>query len=426
MKERIEYGKIIERLQELRGGVQRDPTMATHTRQRYLAQISEQAPPVRPSASFIEQLLSYWRNRSRMLKTAVSVALTIVILFVGTGLTVQASQSSLPGDNLYPVKRLSENVQTAFTVGQSANAALAVTLAQRRIQEAIALAGQASVEETRHLSIESLIDQLNETMAKIAQLQETDPQHASTLAEQLGQSLTQHQQTLRQISEQAPAQQRERITNALANSQSLQQQMGQPDGGTPSQGQSDGEQKGRPADSDSADDGAVTSDKTPSAQQERDRDRIHTDDPGEGPQDDAGQTNQERGQGRNDDHGKNDGRPKDRDRDQEHAQQDDDEADDDDDSKEDSDDQAEDDAPGAKVENEGEEDDQDQSDQGQQGSGGNPHDDDDADDDGGTDDDDGDDEASDDDKGSGNADNNAGGQGHQNPGDDDDGDDEDD
>jgi len=71
----------------------------------------------------------------RMQKLAVtSVVVTSVLFSSGTGL-VQASSSSLPGDNLYPVKRSWEGIQLLLVVDPNAKQVLATTFEEERVKE---------------------------------------------------------------------------------------------------------------------------------------------------------------------------------------------------------------------------------------------------------------------------------------------------
>ena len=67
----------------------------------------------------------------------VAVALVAVILLAGlVGGTVYASAGALPGDVLYPIKRINEQVQWTFALDEEARARLREGLAERRREEA--------------------------------------------------------------------------------------------------------------------------------------------------------------------------------------------------------------------------------------------------------------------------------------------------
>ncbi|MGQ9715524.1 MAG: DUF5667 domain-containing protein, partial [Anaerolineae bacterium] len=67
----------------------------------------------------------------------VAVALMAVILLAGmVGGTVYASAGALPGDPLYPIKRINEQIQWTFAFGEEARERLQEGLAERRREEA--------------------------------------------------------------------------------------------------------------------------------------------------------------------------------------------------------------------------------------------------------------------------------------------------
>ncbi|MFO7916593.1 MAG: DUF5666 domain-containing protein, partial [Anaerolineae bacterium] len=197
MTEINEYKGIVERLKELRKSVYRDPEMAARTRERYLAQVEDMAPRSRQGMSFVARLVLYWKGQSEMFRKVASIALVIVLLLVGTGVTVQASQNSLPGDRLYSLKRFSENVRQKLAVSEAADTALAVSLAERRIQEATSLAERSDAGD--RIDVEDLTQQLSRAIEKIEALEKTDPERARALAQQLDEALSQNKKVLGEI-----------------------------------------------------------------------------------------------------------------------------------------------------------------------------------------------------------------------------------
>jgi hypothetical protein len=79
--------------------------------------------------------------RSGWLKTATIVlAIVMAISASGTG-TAYASQDSLPGDALYPVKIATENIRRGFTFNDEAQIELELGFASKRLEEIEALSG---------------------------------------------------------------------------------------------------------------------------------------------------------------------------------------------------------------------------------------------------------------------------------------------
>ena len=70
-----------------------------------------------------------------MVTTLISIFLILATVLGGSGITVVAAQSSLPGDFLYPVKTLSEDAFYQLTLGDQERLNLALDYADRRLAE---------------------------------------------------------------------------------------------------------------------------------------------------------------------------------------------------------------------------------------------------------------------------------------------------
>ena len=94
------------------------------------------------------------------------VTITLLILVIAGGSTVYASQSSLPGDTLYPVKTGVENLQLAITTSPAVKADLYLKFTQRRIDEV-----QQEVKLNRNVSTETLVkiqQQFDDTLKELS------------------------------------------------------------------------------------------------------------------------------------------------------------------------------------------------------------------------------------------------------------------
>lgn len=79
--------------------------------------------------------------------TAVATLAALLVLTLLGGGTIAASANSLPGDSLYAVKRITEEVQLVFTLDQQAKEELVQKLDERRREEAKAVASIGRVTE---------------------------------------------------------------------------------------------------------------------------------------------------------------------------------------------------------------------------------------------------------------------------------------
>ena len=85
-----------------------------------------------------------------MLSTFASIIIAVTLLLGGSGATVAAAQSSLPGDILYDLKLLSENTAAQFVADPEVQFDLSLDLLERRAEEiqTLLLDRQVPAEET--------------------------------------------------------------------------------------------------------------------------------------------------------------------------------------------------------------------------------------------------------------------------------------
>ena len=123
-----------------------DVTPSPQFKERTKMHLFDEARPAPVKAS--QPVWKWYRTPSRIL-APVSIAMLIFIIAGGT--TVYASQSSLPGDTLYPVKTGMENLQLAVTTSPAMKADLYLKFTQRRIDEV-----QQEVKLNRTVSTDTL------------------------------------------------------------------------------------------------------------------------------------------------------------------------------------------------------------------------------------------------------------------------------
>lgn len=114
---------------------------------------------------------------------AVSAFLVVALLFTsGVGVTY-ASEDALPGEYLYPVKEVSEEVRTQLILSDERKAQWLMERAHRRLEEAHLLAQEGSLnDETASLVEERFIKHANRAQKRIDILREKNPARAEALA----------------------------------------------------------------------------------------------------------------------------------------------------------------------------------------------------------------------------------------------------
>jgi len=105
------------------------------------------------------------------LKQPQAVALTIclaLILFGGPWMTLKASQSSLPGDLLYSVKKISEDVQTTIA-SDSSKVGLQAEFAGRRLEELNKVTYDSYSSEEKTEKSAKLMNDFKNNLAQVSQ-----------------------------------------------------------------------------------------------------------------------------------------------------------------------------------------------------------------------------------------------------------------
>lgn len=123
-----------------------------------------------------------------------AVALCLVVILVGGGGVAYAAQGSLPGNPLYAVKvDVTEPIQTALAVTPEAQADVHVELAQRRVEEAEALAVQGRLDATTTQQLEqNFNDQTASANDLAVEVGQSDPAAAVEIEAKIASSLSVH------------------------------------------------------------------------------------------------------------------------------------------------------------------------------------------------------------------------------------------
>ena len=132
--------QLKEKLKILQSIKSRNPDAAAQGKARYLAearQLAVTSTGLKRLTLWIENIKSLFRKKEKnpMFTTLISVFLILTTLLGGGGITVVAAQSSQPGDLLYPVKAISEDVYYQLTTGNQNRLNLSLDYADRRMVE---------------------------------------------------------------------------------------------------------------------------------------------------------------------------------------------------------------------------------------------------------------------------------------------------
>ncbi len=200
-----------------------------------------QGPPdVKPSASFksrarvqlmeqihARQAVTRWpwlryikevkqiQYKRRFSMVSIIVALVLAVSALGGG-TAYASQSSLPGDVLYPVKLGTENIRLAFAGADADKAELCLEFASSRVEEMTALVGKRRPDKV-DIAVNGYDDAMAMAMEKMEDAQGKGLGTAST-SEGVAEATLKHQEILDGLLGTVPDEARPGIEKAIAAS----------------------------------------------------------------------------------------------------------------------------------------------------------------------------------------------------------------
>ena len=182
------------------------PGFATATRRRLVSQIQQEQRQV--PLTWRERLQQLWTPKK--LAPVAFVFILMLSLFV-SGTIVSASQKSLPGDNLYAIKRTLEQIALTTSIDQASEAKLQIHYAEERLKEVRALIFEGRYEEVAS-TVEDYEDHINKSIELINAVSNQDVVQAHNLALELESILSQHRLILAALKINAP----ESIFSALS------------------------------------------------------------------------------------------------------------------------------------------------------------------------------------------------------------------
>ncbi|OGN91424.1 MAG: hypothetical protein A2Y88_05530 [Chloroflexi bacterium RBG_13_48_10] len=142
-KAKDEFGKRI--LSPLQTTAILDPQVVAEEKASYLllAENLRQGINLGPSKEDIQHeqatLTVFRRKHTLPLLRSLAVVLIAIIILFGTSLTVYAAQDSLPGESLYPLKVISEDIQISLTRSPEDRLDITLDHTNRRVEEITSL-----------------------------------------------------------------------------------------------------------------------------------------------------------------------------------------------------------------------------------------------------------------------------------------------
>lgn len=189
----------------LKNYVEPTPEFVSRSRNRLLTQIRRQR-----RASVAASLMAWLENlrlQRRLGWAVVAMLLVCSLLFGGTVSVARASQDSLPGEPLYPVKIGLERMAVAVTVSQDEDAQLQIDYTRRRLVEIQQLTMEGRFEHLPE-TVENLESQVTEALTTIDVVASRDQGNARELAATLRQTLKEQATLIDFLKDAVPAETR--------------------------------------------------------------------------------------------------------------------------------------------------------------------------------------------------------------------------
>ena len=147
------------------------------------------------------------------------IAAILLFLFGGTGLTVYAAQSALPGDALYPVKTGLEQTRLSLTSEEDRVAQIHLSLAQVRLDEIESLIQEGRFDQVGKTSAE-FEQQIQLAVEALKRLAEQDPARAAELTTQMMTELSSYTKALTGMLSNLPEDVKVMVEKAIIGSES--------------------------------------------------------------------------------------------------------------------------------------------------------------------------------------------------------------
>ncbi len=151
------------------------------------------------------------------MRVAVRLATVLLLagglVFGGSITTVSASLNSIPGDFLYPLKRMTENAQVRLAGDDTAKAELHVEFAGRRIQEATKIA-EESPEGDKALATVAVEGYKQEMQTVNRYLDDNKPEITVEIAKKVDAQSNEHEQVLNRMEKTLPTDAKQAVQEA--------------------------------------------------------------------------------------------------------------------------------------------------------------------------------------------------------------------
>lgn len=149
----------------------------------------------------IESKMSTYYKKAFFLTKNGLVAAFVFVLALGS-LTHSAAGKTLPGDDLYPIKIMYEELRSATTLNSEKKISYEIERTEKRMQEASKLVKENKLDEKKKEMVTNSIKKQTEKIKnKIKEVTDSDPTKALSLSEELSTTIANNIETLKKVSE---------------------------------------------------------------------------------------------------------------------------------------------------------------------------------------------------------------------------------
>jgi hypothetical protein len=177
------------------------PGFVPASRRRLVSRIKQEQQPITPPLLTWGQRLQRFLTVQKVAPVAFVFVLMLALFVSGT--VVTAAQKSLPGDDLYSIKRTLEQIALATSLDNKNDAELQIQFVGNRLNEVTSLIIEQRYEEVAE-TVEEYQDQVNKTIEVIEAVSDQDIYLAQDLAKQLAALLKSQRYILEELYKNAP------------------------------------------------------------------------------------------------------------------------------------------------------------------------------------------------------------------------------
>lgn len=189
-----------------------DPAFVRQSRQRLMARIKAQQR-VEEKPSWLAGLVSFLRMPPVVLRSVMTLLL-VVFLLMGADRVVETTETAIPGDAGYTVKRTVEDLTLAVSNDPGQQIVLHLEYSQRRLAETNALVDQKRYNDATE-TLNEFEDQVKNAVVSLDEVRDEDTVHKELLAMTISEKLTDHTRQLNTLMTRVPDDSKAAVDEAI-------------------------------------------------------------------------------------------------------------------------------------------------------------------------------------------------------------------